>query len=52
MYKGLPPGPISMASISSIDAVLNPDKHHYLYFCARRMTPAHMYLQKPFLPTR
>ena len=35
MYKGLPPGPISMASISSIDAVLNPDKHHYLYFCAR-----------------
>jgi UPF0755 protein len=35
VYKGLPPGPISMASISSIDAVLNPEKHRYLYFCAR-----------------
>lgn len=35
MYKGLPPGPISMASIPSIDAVLNPDKHNYLYFCAK-----------------
>lgn len=35
MYKGLPPGPISMASISSIDAVLNPEKHDYLYFCAK-----------------
>lgn len=35
LYKGLPPGPISMASISSIDAVLNPDKHDYLYFCAK-----------------
>ncbi len=35
IYKGLPPGPISMASISSIDAVLNAEKHNYLYFCAR-----------------
>ncbi|MEQ1743859.1 MAG: endolytic transglycosylase MltG [Saprospiraceae bacterium] len=35
LYKGLPPGPISMASISSIDAVLNPEKHDYLYFCAK-----------------
>lgn len=35
LYKGLPPGPISMASISSIDAVLNPQKHDYLYFCAK-----------------
>ena len=34
-YKGLPPGPISMASISSIDAVLNYEKHNYLYFCAK-----------------
>ncbi|MBK9335793.1 MAG: endolytic transglycosylase MltG [Lewinellaceae bacterium] len=34
MYKGLPPGPISMASIGSIDAVLNPQQHDYLYFCA------------------
>lgn len=35
LYKGLPPGPISMASIASIDAVLNPEKHDYLYFCAK-----------------
>ena len=35
VYKGLPPGPISMASISSIDAVLNHQKHNYLYFCAK-----------------
>ncbi|MCS6930146.1 MAG: endolytic transglycosylase MltG [Saprospiraceae bacterium] len=35
LYKGLPPGPISMASISSIDAVLNPEKHNYFFFCAR-----------------
>ncbi len=34
MYPGLPPGPIGMASISSIDGVLNADDHAYLYFCA------------------
>ncbi|MDO8366585.1 MAG: endolytic transglycosylase MltG [Saprospiraceae bacterium] len=35
VYKGLPPGPISMASIPSIDAVLNAENHKYLYFCAK-----------------
>lgn len=35
MYKGLPPGPISMAAIPTIDAVLNPEQHKYLYFCAK-----------------
>ena len=34
-YRGLPPGPICIPSISSIDAVLNYDKNNYLYFCAR-----------------
>jgi UPF0755 protein len=34
-YAGLPPGPIYMSSISSIDAVLNAEKHNYLYFCAK-----------------
>ncbi len=34
MYEGLPPGPISMPDIDAIDAVLNPEKHNYLYFCA------------------
>lgn len=31
---GLPPGPIAMPDIDAIDAVLNPEKHNYLYFCA------------------
>jgi UPF0755 protein len=31
---GLPPGPIAMPDISSIDAVLNPSKHNYYYMCA------------------
>ena len=35
IYKGLPPGPISMASISSLEAVINPQQHDYLYFCAK-----------------
>jgi UPF0755 protein len=35
VYRGLPPGPISMASIPSLDAVLNMEKHKYLYFCAK-----------------
>jgi UPF0755 protein len=35
MYPGLPPGPISMASIPSIDAVLNREKHDYIYMCAK-----------------
>jgi len=35
LYRGLPPGPIMMPSISSIDAVLNYKKHNYLYMCAK-----------------
>ncbi len=35
MYQGLPPGPICIPSIASIDAVLNYVKHDYLYFCAK-----------------
>lgn len=34
-YLGLPPGPICIPSIISIDAVLNRFPHNYLYFCAR-----------------
>ena len=32
-YRGIPPGPIAMPDISSIDAVLNPKKHNYYYMC-------------------
>lgn len=35
MYTGLPPGPICMPSIASIDAVLNYKRHEYMFFCAR-----------------
>ena len=35
LNAGLPPGPIAMASISSIDAVLNKEDHDYIYFCAK-----------------
>ena len=33
-YKELPPGPIAMPDISSIDAVLNYQDHDYFYFVA------------------
>ena len=33
--EGLPPGPIKIASIAGIDAVLNQVKHDYLYMCAK-----------------
>ncbi|MEM8586222.1 MAG: endolytic transglycosylase MltG, partial [Bacteroidota bacterium] len=33
-YTGLPPGPIAMASPGSLDAVLNPEDHDYLFMCA------------------
>ncbi len=31
---GLPPGPIGMPDISSIEAVLQPEDHQYYYMCA------------------
>ena len=34
-YTGLPPGPICLPSVSSIDAVLNYEKHGYMYLCAK-----------------
>jgi UPF0755 protein len=33
-YNGLPPGPIAMPDITALDAVLNPQQHNYIYFCA------------------
>jgi UPF0755 protein len=35
LHDGLPPGPISIASIESIDAVLNAAAHDYIFFCAK-----------------
>ncbi len=34
-YAGLPPGPINMPEISSIDAVLDYEKNDYLFMCAK-----------------
>ncbi len=35
MHKGLPPGPICIPSINSIDAVLNASDHKYIFMCAK-----------------
>lgn len=35
-YKvvGLPPGPIAMPDITALEAVLDPEKNNFIYFCA------------------
>ena len=33
-YAGLPPAPITVPPKACIDAVLDPDRHGYMYFCA------------------
>lgn len=35
IHKGLPPGPIRLASKNYIDAVLNYEKHDYIFMCAK-----------------
>jgi UPF0755 protein len=32
---GLPPGPINLPSLASLEAVLNYEKHNYTYMCAK-----------------
>jgi len=34
-HAGLPPGPINIPEISSIDAVLNYNKNNFIYLCAK-----------------
>ena len=34
-HRGLPPGPICIPSINSIDAVLNASDHKYIFMCAK-----------------
>ncbi|QDO92443.1 endolytic transglycosylase MltG [Formosa sediminum] len=34
LYVGLPPGPIAMADLTAIEAVLNAENHGYYYFAA------------------
>ncbi len=35
VHEGLPPGPICMPSPASVEAVLNPEKHNYIFFVAK-----------------
>ena len=35
LYAGLPPGPINMPELASLDAVLNYTRSDYLYMCAK-----------------
>ncbi|MEG1863989.1 MAG: endolytic transglycosylase MltG [Alistipes sp.] len=39
--KGLPPSPICMPSVATIDAVLGFEQHDYLFFCARPTFDGH-----------
>ncbi|NDV46779.1 endolytic transglycosylase MltG [Paludibacter sp. 221] len=34
-YRGLPPGPIRIPSVQTIDAVLNYEEHNYIYMVAK-----------------
>ena len=34
-YRGLPPGPITNPSLSSIQSVLKPEDHNYFFFVAK-----------------
>lgn len=34
-HAGLPPGPIRVPEAGTLDAVLNADRHNYLYMCAK-----------------
>jgi UPF0755 protein len=45
-HAGLPPGPICMPDIRSIQAVLQPEKHHYYYFVADVNKPGYHIFSK------
>jgi UPF0755 protein len=35
MHTGLPPGPICLPELKSIDETLDAEEHNYMYFCAK-----------------
>jgi UPF0755 protein len=41
LYKGLPPGPIRIPNAKAIDAVLNAEKHRYIFMCANPEKPGY-----------
>lgn len=40
-YQGVPPGPITMPDISSIEAVLNAENHNFYFFVADVENPGY-----------
>lgn len=43
-YAGLPPGPIQLPSINSLQSVLDREDHNYYYFCAKEdLSGAHAF---------
>ena len=46
LYPGIPPGPICTPSIPSIDAILNGERHDYMFFCARIDGSGYHYFSK------
>lgn len=47
-HTGLPPGPICLPEESSIDAVLNYQKHDYYYMCAKEDFSGRHYFSKNY----
>ena len=43
MYKGLPPGPISIPSLQAVNAVLNAESNNYIFMCADPETGYHLF---------
>ncbi|MCX7761179.1 MAG: endolytic transglycosylase MltG [Hydrogenothermaceae bacterium] len=43
IYKGLPPTPICSFSLSSLDAVINPKAHNYLYYVLSKDRKSHIF---------
>jgi|SRR5690625_392997 len=48
LHEGIPPGPIAMPDISSIDAVLNYENHDYFFFVADPKNPGYHMFAKTY----
>ena len=51
LHEGLPPGPIYMSSINAIDAVLEYEKHNYMFFCAKAPEQGEKQMKHAFAKT-
>lgn len=48
LVKGLPPGPIGFPNTAAMDAVLNYEKHDYIYMCAKEDLSGKHYFAKSY----